>query len=113
MSPRGEGHHGTRSCQPSCDDSLGDHDAPTPWVRESYAIGVFSPILTCLKYSLDHIANKIASATFQVLNAGRVKTADMGGKSLVPSSELPLPLIHFAGSSTTSEFTAAVIKNLE
>jgi isocitrate dehydrogenase (NAD+) len=42
-------------------------------------------ILMCPNFSLDHIANKIASATFQVLNAGRVKTADMGGKSLVSS----------------------------
>ena len=63
--------------------------------------------------SLDNIANKIASATFQVLNAGRVKTADMGGKSLVSSVESFIPLSRRAGSSTTSEFTAAVIKNLE
>ena len=72
-----------------------------------------SSILICLNYSLDHIANKIASATFQVLNAGRIKTADMGGKSLTPTSESPISLTLRAGSSTTSEFTAAVIKNLE
>lgn len=52
---------------------------------------VSSQILTCLKYSLDHIANKIAASTFQVLNAGRIKTADMGGKSLAASGKLPLP----------------------
>lgn len=63
--------------------------------------------------SLDNIANKIASATFRVLNAGTVKTADMGGKSLVSSDESFIPLSRRAGSSTTSEFTAAVIKNLE
>jgi isocitrate dehydrogenase (NAD+) len=45
---------------------------------------VVSLTLICLDYSLDHIANKIASATFQVLNAGRIKTADMGGKSWCP-----------------------------
>jgi isocitrate dehydrogenase (NAD+) len=65
-------------------------------------------------HSLDHIANNIASATFQVLNAGRVKTADMGGELLVDSlSELPNSLSSRLGSATTSEFTAAVIKNLE
>jgi isocitrate dehydrogenase (NAD+) len=63
--------------------------------------------------SLDHIANKIASATFQVLNAGRVKTADMGGKSLASSGEPFILLSHRAGSSTCSEFTAEVIKKLE
>jgi hypothetical protein len=36
-----------------------------------------------LGHSLDHIANNIASATFRVLNDGRVKTADMGGELLV------------------------------
>ncbi|KAH9999891.1 hypothetical protein BJV77DRAFT_499637 [Russula vinacea] len=56
---------------------------------------ILSLILIYPISSLDNIANKIASATFRVLNAGTVKTADMGG------------------SSTTSEFTAAVIKNLE
>jgi isocitrate dehydrogenase (NAD+) len=70
-------------------------------------------ILIYPNFSLDHIANKIASATFQVLNAGRVKTADMGGKSLVSSGVSFVPLSCRAGSSTTSEFTAAVIKSLE
>ena len=31
--------------------------------------------------SLDHLANNIASATFDVINAGKVRTADMGGES--------------------------------
>ena len=44
--------------------------------------------------SLDPIADKIASATFQVLNAGRVKTADMGGKSLIDSSSRLLTLFN-------------------
>jgi len=43
---------------------------------------------------LDSIANNIAGATFDVINAGEVRTADMGG------------------AATTSEFTAAVIKKL-
>jgi isocitrate dehydrogenase (NAD+) len=81
-----------------------------------FVIGLYSlldPTLIYINYSLDHIANNIASATFQVLNAGRVKTADMGGTSgYFPARHLfILPLR--AGSSTTSEFTAAVIKNLE
>ena len=78
-------------------------------LRYVLRLTLMSPI-----FSLDHTANNIASATFQVLNAGRVKTADMGGKSLIGSSSSRL-LIPFqrAGSSTTSEFTAAVIKNLE
>ena len=64
--------------------------------------------------SLDHIANNIASATFEVLNAGRVKTADMGGKSLAGTlSETPDSSSSRLGSSTTSEFTASVIKNLK
>jgi isocitrate dehydrogenase (NAD+) len=53
----------------------------------------------CLRYSheshsLDDLANKIASATFNVIKEGKVRTADMGG------------------SSTTSDFTGAVIKKL-
>lgn len=30
--------------------------------------------------SLDNLANNIASATFDVINSGVVRTADMGGK---------------------------------
>lgn len=44
--------------------------------------------------SLDHIANSIATATFDVLSSGKVKTVDVGG------------------TATTTDFTAAVIKNL-
>ncbi|KAI0278892.1 hypothetical protein BGY98DRAFT_972024 [Russula aff. rugulosa BPL654] len=63
--------------------------------RANPAAMILSATMMLRHLGLDHIANKIASATFQVLNDGRVKTADMGG------------------SSTTSEFTASVIKNLE
>ncbi|KAI0254705.1 hypothetical protein BJV78DRAFT_1120967 [Lactifluus subvellereus] len=63
--------------------------------RANPAAMVLSATMMLRHLGLDHIANNIASATFRVLNAGRVKTADMGG------------------SSTTSEFTAAIIKNLE
>ncbi|KAF8266858.1 hypothetical protein EI94DRAFT_1778951 [Lactarius quietus] len=63
--------------------------------RANPAAMILSATMMLRHLGLDEIANNIASATFQVLNAGRVKTADMGG------------------SSTTSEFTAAVIKNLE
>lgn len=47
-----------------------------------------------LLHSLDPIANNIASATFDVINSGKVRTADMGG------------------SATTSEFTSAIIQKL-
>ena len=30
-------------------------------------------------FSLDNLANNIASATFDVINGGNVRTADMGG----------------------------------
>ena len=43
---------------------------------------------------LDTIANNIAAATFEVINEGKVRTADMGG------------------SSSTSDFTGAIIKKL-
>ncbi|KAG2156135.1 hypothetical protein DEU56DRAFT_221897 [Suillus clintonianus] len=51
-------------------------------------------IFTLSSHSLDSIANSIASATFDVINAGEVRTADMGG------------------AATTSEFTNAIIKKL-
>ena len=38
-----------------------------------------------LRRSLDSIANSIASATFDVINAGEVRTADMGGEQIVLS----------------------------
>jgi len=44
---------------------------------------------------LDNLANNIASATFDVINGGKVRTADMGG------------------SATTSEFTSEIIKNIK
>ncbi|KAF8484752.1 hypothetical protein DFH94DRAFT_247080 [Russula ochroleuca] len=81
--------------------------------RANPAAMILSATMMLRHLGLDHIANKIASATFQVLNAGTVKTADMGGKSLVSSGESFIPLSRRTGSSTTSEFTAAVIKNLE
>ena len=51
---------------------------------------MFTPLRLCLRpylnafyfilNSLDHLANNIASATFGVINEGKVRTADMGGK---------------------------------
>jgi hypothetical protein len=82
MPSRRERHHGSRSGEPGCDDSLRDHDAPTSRVRALLHPGPDPNPSYCS--SLDNIANKIASATFHVLNDGRVKTADMGGKSTVP-----------------------------
>ena len=58
---------------------------------------MFTPLQLCLGLylnafyfilnSLDHLANNIASATFGVINEGKVRTADMGGK-LFLNSEL-------------------------
>jgi isocitrate dehydrogenase (NAD+) len=43
---------------------------------------------------LDHFANSIASSVYKVVNDGKIRTPDMGGKS------------------HTSEFTKAVIDNM-
>ena len=43
---------------------------------------------------MDAIANNIAKATFDVINEGKIRTADMGG------------------SATTQDFTAAITKKL-
>ena len=53
------------------------------------------PHVADISTSLGHMANNIASATFSVLNAGKVRTPDMGG------------------ADTTHAFTAEVIKNLQ
>ncbi|KAF9534249.1 mitochondrial NAD-dependent isocitrate dehydrogenase subunit 1 precursor [Crepidotus variabilis] len=55
---------------------------------------VLSATMMLRHLGLDNIANSIASATFGVINEGKVRTADMGG------------------SSTTSDFTAAIISKL-
>jgi isocitrate/isopropylmalate dehydrogenase len=56
---------------------------------------ILSATMMLRHLGLDAHANNIASATFDVINAAKVRTADMGG------------------SATTSDFTAAVIKNLD
>ncbi|KIM46111.1 hypothetical protein M413DRAFT_426145 [Hebeloma cylindrosporum] len=55
---------------------------------------VLSATMMLRHLGLDNLANNIASATFGVINEGKVRTADMGG------------------SATTDEFTAAIIKKL-
>ncbi|KAH9943471.1 uncharacterized protein BXZ73DRAFT_87790 [Epithele typhae] len=55
---------------------------------------ILSSTMMLRHLGLDHLADNIASATFNVINTGEVRTADMGG------------------SATTSDFTAAVIKSL-
>lgn len=55
---------------------------------------VLSATMMLRHLGLDSIANSIASATFDVINEGEVRTADMGG------------------SATTSDFTAAILKRL-
>jgi len=62
--------------------------------RANPAAMILSATMMLRHLGLDPIANSIAGATFDVINAGEVRTADMGG------------------AATTSEFTAAVIKKL-
>ncbi|KAF9268050.1 hypothetical protein L218DRAFT_954444 [Marasmius fiardii PR-910] len=62
--------------------------------RANPAAMILSATMMLRHLGLDSIANSIATATFDVINSGKVRTADMGG------------------SATTSDFTAAVIKNL-
>ncbi|EKM59226.1 uncharacterized protein PHACADRAFT_113604 [Phanerochaete carnosa HHB-10118-sp] len=62
--------------------------------RANPAAMILSATMMLRHLGLDHLANNIASATFDVINGGKVRTADMGG------------------SANTSEFTDAVIKNL-
>ncbi|KAF8450591.1 hypothetical protein L210DRAFT_3639673 [Boletus edulis BED1] len=62
--------------------------------RANPAAMILSATMMLRHLGLDSIANNIAGATFDVINAGEVRTADMNG------------------AATTSEFTAAVIKKL-
>ncbi|KAF8663369.1 hypothetical protein AX16_000944 [Volvariella volvacea WC 439] len=62
--------------------------------RANPAAMILSATMMLRHLGLDNFANDIAAATFDVINEGKVRTADMGG------------------SSTTSDFTAAVIKKL-
>lgn len=63
--------------------------------RANPAAMILSATMMLRHLGLDPIANSIAAATFDVINSGKVRTADMGG------------------SATTSEFTAAVIEQLK
>ncbi|KAK1236493.1 isocitrate dehydrogenase (NAD(+)) idh1 [Marasmius sp. AFHP31] len=62
--------------------------------RANPAAMILSATMMLRHLGLDAIANSIATATFDVINSGKVRTADMGG------------------SATTSDFTGAVINNL-
>ncbi|KAG6890537.1 isocitrate dehydrogenase (NAD(+)) idh1 [Termitomyces sp. T32_za158] len=62
--------------------------------RANPAAMILSATMMLRHLGLDSIANSIATATFDVINSGKVRTADMGG------------------SATTSEFTSAVIQKL-
>ncbi|KZV76110.1 hypothetical protein PENSPDRAFT_599108 [Peniophora sp. CONT] len=63
--------------------------------RANPAAMILSATMMLRHLGLGHMANNIASATFNTLNAGKVRTPDMGG------------------ADTTHAFTAEVIKNLE
>ena len=39
--------------------------------------------MVCSCSSLDDLANSIASATFEVINEGKIRTQDMGGEDIV------------------------------
>jgi isocitrate dehydrogenase (NAD+) len=76
---------------------------------------VTQSFLTRYINSLDGLANNIASATFEVINEGKIRTQDMGGEYM---SDVRLyvwtPLtFNSVGAATTSEFTAAIIKKLQ
>ncbi|KAJ3840583.1 hypothetical protein F5878DRAFT_533411 [Lentinula raphanica] len=62
--------------------------------RANPAAMILSSTMMLRHLGLDNLANSIATATFDVINSGKVRTADMGG------------------SSTTSDFTSAVIKSI-
>ncbi|KAJ7908276.1 mitochondrial NAD-dependent isocitrate dehydrogenase subunit 1 precursor [Mycena leptocephala] len=62
--------------------------------RANPAAMILSATMMLRHLGLDPVANQIAAATFDVINDGKVRTADMGG------------------SATTSEFTSAIIKSL-
>ncbi|KAH7914197.1 hypothetical protein BJ138DRAFT_1177476 [Hygrophoropsis aurantiaca] len=68
--------------------------------RANPAAMILSATMMLRHLGLDTIANNIASSTFDVINAGKVRTADMG------------VLKYSTGSATTSEFTSEIIKNL-
>jgi hypothetical protein len=71
-------HHGYQPCQPDRDGSQCHDDASPSWVSLDYTrVGTASDHEA---FRLDSIANSIASATFDVINEGKVRTADMGGK---------------------------------
>ncbi|GAB1519574.1 isocitrate dehydrogenase (NAD(+)) idh1 [Rhizoctonia solani] len=55
---------------------------------------ILSSTMMLRHLGLESLANSIAQSTFDVINEGKVRTADMGG------------------TATTSDFTAAVIKGL-
>lgn len=112
MQTRRTGPHGHEQGQPCCHDPQRDYDAQTSWVCFVPLTFSTSLINHFLYYSLDSIANNIATATFDVINGGKVKTADMGGLSIQFDGLLSMLTTFLAGSATTSEFTSAIIKNL-
>lgn len=82
MSSRREGHHGHQQGQPRCHDPLRHHDAQASWVWFLEPFHLSTHTHSIALPSLDHIANNIASATFEVINSTKVRTADMGGTCL-------------------------------
>jgi isocitrate dehydrogenase (NAD+) len=75
---------------------------------------ILSSTMMLRHLGLDSIANSIATATFDVLNARKVRTADMGGTYLFVRLTEALSECGSSstGTNTTSDFTAAVIQNL-
>ena len=80
MPSRRPGHYGHQPRQPRGYDPERHHDAQAPRVRTLPPKVCLTARTERVGTSLDHLANNIASATFDVINAGDVRTADMGGK---------------------------------
>lgn len=77
--------YGYQPCQPSCYDPQRNNDAQASRVRH-HLFNTYENILIEDIIRLDPIANNIAGATFDVINAGKVRTADMGGVYLLQSN---------------------------
>lgn len=61
--------------------------------RANPAAMILSATMMLRHLGLDSIANSIASATFDVINGGKVRTADMGGESFLDNVSVGIFLL--------------------
>lgn len=87
-----EWYHGYKSCKSDCYNPQCHDDASSPWVNPASV--QIATVVDYVNFRLDPIANSIANATFDVINEGKVRTADMGGKFLGQGKSEELSLIH-------------------